>query len=250
MVAWYSGAHHRSCNHDSSGVGGIYLSGCAQSRRHSALDVAVIAYLLLSLASVLAYLQPGNPCQMKAYLYGIHLFMLPVALYFAAKSLDSTQQRRLLRYLCILHMVAMILGVYWHIMQPDYYRTFLAGEAYATVDLLEDWQLFHRLGSYFGSTSMGSIAAVTISLCVLSEFRSVISTRLIIATMLIGALLTHQRGGFVASAAALAYVVISRPTNHLQAQPDVCDRPVCCVCLWWSDLCRALSRRNDRTNAV
>jgi len=197
-------------------LGSIYLLG--RSRRHSALDMAVFVYLLFSLGSVLAYLLPGNPCQIKAYLYGVHLFVLPVSLFFAAKSLDLSQQRRLLRYLCVLSMLAMSLGVYWHMIQPGYYLQFLAGEAYSTMDYSQDWQLFHRLGSYFGSTSMGSIAAITICLCVLAEFRSVTMTRLIMATMFVGVLLTHQRGGFLASAVALAYVVVSGPTNHRMRQ--------------------------------
>jgi len=174
--------------------------------RVSFLDLAVTVYLLLSILSILLYLQPDNPSQIEAYFYGIHHFVLPIFLYYAVKTLNPSQQLGLLRLVCYLNVTAITLGIILFYWRPSFYHTFLAEHVFASMDSLEEWQIFGRMQSYLGSTALGSIAATTIVLLVVLNFPKTIIVMFLPITFL-GAILIFQRGGFLASLIATLYAI-------------------------------------------
>lgn len=173
----------------------------------SHLDFAVTAYLIISVLSVVLYLQPDNPSDMTAYFYGIHHFVLPIFLYFAVKSFSSSQQYSLLRFICYLNVTAVIIGIILFFGRPDFYKTKLLEQFAASGTFLEDWQVFGRMQSYLGSTALGSIIATTIVLFSILKF-SKFFVALFLPIMLVGILLTFQRGGFIALLVAIIYTLV------------------------------------------
>src|SRR4051812_32430394 len=61
-----------------------------RSRQKSTpLQLLVIAYLVVGLASVVLYFQTNNPTDPEAYFYGVHVMALPIFGYFAIKNLSA-----------------------------------------------------------------------------------------------------------------------------------------------------------------
>ena len=174
--------------------------------RISFLDLAVTVYLILSILSIVLYLQPGNPSEIGAYFYGIHHFVLPIFLYYAVKTLNHSQQLGLLRLVCYLNITAIFLGIILFFWRPSFYHTFLVEKMLGTMGSLEDWQIFGRMQSYLGSTALGSVAATTIILLVVLKFPRNIAVIFLPITFL-GVILTFQRGGFLASLIATLYAI-------------------------------------------
>jgi hypothetical protein len=170
------------------------------------LDWCVLAFLLLSVLSVVMYFQPGNPSEVAAYFYGIHHFVLPMFGYFAVKVLTSRQQRRLLLLICLLNFFAMVFGIYFFYERPENYTAYLKGIVFETTSYTEDWQIYARMQSYLGSTAVGVVAAITIVMLRLSR-AGLPFMAVILPTMVTSALLSHQRGGIAGCVLGLIYVV-------------------------------------------
>jgi hypothetical protein len=173
----------------------------------SYLDLAVAAYLIISVSSIILYFQADNPTNKIAYFYGIHYFVLPISLYYAVKSFNFSQQYRILRYICYLNVAAIIIGIGLFFLRPNFYYKHLVEEFAASGMVLEDWQIFGRMQSYLGSTALGSIIAPTIVLFALLRFPKKVLA-VLVPIMFLGALLTFQRGGFLAALIAVLYTFI------------------------------------------
>ena len=184
-----------------------YWRYSAMNMTVSYLDVAVATYLIISIASILLYLQPNNPSDFRAYFYGIHHFVLPIFLYYAVKIFDSGQQYRLLKFTCFLNVAAILIGILLFYWRPDFYRAHLIAEFEAAGYSLEEWQVFGRMQSYFGSTALGSVIASTIILLTVLNFPKRL-VAIFIPIMLLGVFLTFQRGGFIAASIAILYTFI------------------------------------------
>lgn len=185
-----------------------YWRYSAINRTVSYLDAAVTAYLIISVASILLYLQPDSPSDFRAYFYGIHHFVLPIFLYYAVKTFDSGQQYHLLKFTCFLNVAAILIGILLFYWRPDFYRTHLIAEFEAAGYSLEEWQVFGRMQSYLGSTALGSVIASTIILfTVLNLPKRLVA--IFIPIMLLGVFLTFQRGGFIAASIAILYTFIN-----------------------------------------
>jgi len=184
-----------------------YWRHCAVQMKLSYLDAAVTVYLIISVTSVVLYLQPENPSDVTAYFYGIHHFVLPISLYYAVKTLDSRQQECLLRLVCYLNVASVLIGIILFYWRPDFYRASILAEFENAGYAVEEWQIFGRMQSYLGSTALGSVIATTIILfTVLNLPRKIIV--LFFPIMLLGMLLTFQRGGFIAASVAIVYTLI------------------------------------------
>lgn len=186
-------------------LGGIYLLR-GLFRPVSWLDLWVLIYALWSLASVLLYAQDGNPSQPRAFAYGIYHFLLPIACYFAAKSVPVEQHQRLLSGMVLLNAVALGLGMILHFSRPDFYRDFLVRTLTPT-GAVEDWQFFARLQSYLGSTSVGYLGAVSLVLATLAGPRIRRFLPFLVVLFVAGTGLSLQRASYVGMSLGLAYLL-------------------------------------------
>lgn len=175
------------------------------------LDFWVLMYALWSVASGLLYLQADAPSRPPAYAYGLYHFILPVACYFAAKAVPREQHARIISAIVLLNAFALAYGIYLHVARPNYYLGYLQS-ALAVSGELEEWQLFARMQSYMGSTSMGYIGAATVVLVTLTVPRVRHFLPVIALVSIAGTVLTLQRASLVALAVALVYLaVVYRP---------------------------------------
>ena len=187
------------------GLGAVVLGRRLQTGKLSELDVLVPAYLTFSLASYLLYFSPGHPAVALQYLYGVHHLVMPMSLYFVVQALDDAWRLRLTRHLVAWNLVAIVLGGVLFFWRPDFYVGYLL-EHYQTS--AEDELIFFRMGSYLGSISMGVIAASTIALLRATPLRPWMQY-VLAGVLFMGALLSGQRGGMVAAAGGLAFLLVT-----------------------------------------
>lgn len=169
----------------------------------------VTAFQVLSFFSVTLFLQQSNPSHLESFAYGVHLCVLPISVFYAAYCLTPIQGKKTLLIGCLLNAIAVVYGIILQTVRPEFYKEYL------TVIVLEqkgyefDWQLFSRLQSYFGSTTIGTITAVSISwinICNAGPRLATIGTSI----FLTGSILSHQRGSFVATALAIVALLFSK----------------------------------------
>lgn len=182
----------------------LYGCRCAMQTRLSTLDAAVTVYLIISVTSVVLYLQPDNPSDVAAYFYGIHHFVLPISLYYGVKTFDGRQQQGLLRFVCYLNVVSVLIGIAFFYWRPDFYRDSILTEFQNAGYVVEEWQIFGRMQSYLGSTTLGAVIATTIILFTVLKLPPA-RTALFFPIILLGMLLTFQRGGFIAAGIGFLY---------------------------------------------
>jgi hypothetical protein len=184
-----------------------YWTASRWNHTKTVLDAAVTSYLLFSILSIVLYLQPDNPSNFLAYFYGVHYFVLPMFLYYAIKAINRSRQTKFLLILCYLNVFAFALGILLYFTRPEFYNNYLRELLYASKgELLAEWQVFGRMQSYLGSTSMGVIAAMTIILLIQIgvSFGQLI---LFLPILYFGVVITFQRGGIFVSSIALSYAI-------------------------------------------
>lgn len=185
-----------------------------QGDRLTKLDLAVMAYLLWSLGSVVLFFQSGNPCNVNAYWYGLHICAAPIAGYFAMKTISSEEQNRLMSFVLWTNVAMVALGVYLWWARPDFYTAYLREIIFNGADDRADWQVYSRLQSYLGSTAVGVICALSIALTRVLQL-GIIPTLLVISLCLPSAIITSQRGGIGAAIMALGYVLVAPARNRI-----------------------------------
>ena len=169
------------------------------------LDVWVMAYALFSVVSGVLYLQPDNPSAVASYGFGLYHFVLPVACYFAAKSIPEADHQRLVSALVLLNAFAVGYGLLLHLTRPDHYLVFVQQQL-AQKGYTEEWQYFARLQSYLGSTTMGYLSAVSIVLMTIAAPRVQRFLPVLAPLFIVGAALSMQRGSIIGCAVALLYL--------------------------------------------
>jgi len=177
--------------------------------RLSMLDLLVIAYLCLCLASFASYMKPAHPVQSKAFVYGVHHLLIPVPLFLAAKVTTHERRLQVLRLICYANVFMMLAGFVLFIARPAFYTAYLASYYRESRNLIPLDLLYIRFASYMGSTAVGLLAALTIVLAAQLRLSKIV-TVVIPPLMLGGALLSQQRGGMAATFIALAYFAVSR----------------------------------------
>jgi len=194
----------------------LALSYWLIAQRHhnlSPLDLAVALYFVISLVSGLSYVSRDNPSSPEAFVYGIHYFVMPMFLYYAVKRTLNHDQHRLLSLILALNVFSILSGLILFYLRPGFYHAYLVHKVFSAAEVpMEEWQLFGRLQSYWGSTAVGTIASTSIVL--LALLRVPLMIVLVTApVILLGALLTYQRGGMFASLIAMMYLAGTVPKS-------------------------------------
>jgi len=174
------------------------------------LDISVLAYSAWCIASIVLYLQPANPSRTGAYIYGVYNLVLPIACYFAAKSVPRRDHTYLVTALVLLNGFAIGYGLFLYFTRPAYYVAYLSSRL-AQTGAVEEWQLFGRLQSYLGSTAVGYIGATSLVLITVAsrQLRRLIPALAVL--FIVGAALSLQRASFVGLALALIYLIFLSP---------------------------------------
>jgi hypothetical protein len=177
----------------------------------SPLDLAVSAYLAVSLVSLVQFVLPGNPASPRAYLYGLSLQVVPMLMYFAGRCVDAASVPRILAVLVAAQAFCALVGIPLFFTRPDFYSNYLVDRLGYTAD----WQTYARLQSYMGSTATGILSAVAIVL--LANLRMAMLLRYGLALLfLLTIFLTQQRGAYVSGVLAFAYLVYRSKFSVLQ----------------------------------
>jgi len=177
-------------------------------------DFLVLLYLGWSLFSVFFYLQKNNPASWTAFLYGIHYLVFPIFLYFSVKRLDWSFQEPLLKNICYLNVFLFLVGLLMFYWQPAFYTEFLRTNIMSQYPGLAEWQLYGRLQSYLGSTTIGLLSGVTAVLLNIFKIPALKKIAMISACLFAG-VLTQQRGGFVAVAVGGLYFILTKKQKIL-----------------------------------
>ncbi len=186
-------------------MGGSYLlRGVFQALTW--LDIWVLLYAVWSVTSGVLYLQDGNPTAFGAYAYGLYYFTLPMACYFAAKSVPREQHPQLLSGLVLINAFVIGYGLYLHLSRPDFYRDYLI-RLLTPRGSTEDWQFFARLQSYLGSTSVGYLGAVSLVLATMATPRLRRLLPILAILFVAGTGLSLERAALVGLGLALGYVI-------------------------------------------
>lgn len=184
----------------------LLLRKRVKCRELTRLDFAIGLYGALSILSLVCYLLPENPSAPLAYLYGIHYFVLPMSMYFAAKSLSPDEQRRLLLLVCYLNLFALAFGIYLYYARPEFYRSALIERIFLEKAYGEEYQIFARLQSYLGSTAVGTVATATLVLLFICRAPGA-SVAISLPIALVAVALSQQRGGLVTCLGAATYLL-------------------------------------------
>lgn len=171
------------------------------------LELLVGAYIALCIASGGLFLQPGHPASVFAFLYGIHYVVFPSLTFFAVKYLVPHERFTVLRVLTLLNLLLIGVGLLMHYWQPDFFTNYVIDHFQGEVT--EIWEIYARLGSYLGSTTVGLVAGV--SLLTMDSLRPSMPMRAGLGALFATAgLLSQQRGGFVAVAIGVMYQLFFR----------------------------------------
>lgn len=179
----------------------------------SKLDLAVLAFLGWSVASAILFLQTGNPSDIRAYFYGLHICVAPVAGYFAIKTISPKEQVGLMRFVLWTNVLMIALGVYLWWARPDFYSAYLREIVFNGDNDRAEWQVYARLQSYLGSTAVGVVCALSIALTRVIGLGT-IPTLAVVGLCLPAVLITQQRGGIGAAVMALAYILLAPGRNR------------------------------------
>ena len=187
----------------------LSLRNISRWSRFSMVDIAWGVYLLVSLGSVVLFLQPSNPSHPESFAYGLYYFVLPMTVYSATKDLKGRQMQRLLDLVLRLNlfMAAFSLVLLW--LRPAMYTDYLENMVLSGYTEYDIEAFYTRLQGYLGSTGTGITVACTIVLLGMSR-RGPLFLTIGIVLCLIVAVLTYQRGTMAGSLLAVVFTVGAR----------------------------------------
>jgi hypothetical protein len=171
------------------------------------LDLSVLCYALWSLLSVILYLQQGNPSGIRAYPYGLYHFLLPISFYFATRTMRREDAPRLIGGIVALNAFAIGYGIFLHFTRPPFYNDYLVRLLYSR-GAVEEWQLFARLQSYVGSTTVGYLGPVTLVMVTLAAPSIRRYLPLLMVLFVAGTGLSLQRASLIGLVLALGYLLL------------------------------------------
>jgi hypothetical protein len=152
------------------------------------VSFALIYYLL----TILCYFQFGNTYSLLNYIYGIHHCILPIFLFYLVQLVPVDEVIILLKRILFLNFFLCFIGIILFLLQPDFYTEYLK-RLFNDLNITDVWQLYGRLQSYLGSTSVGNIATVSF---VLTNFliKNKYVKSLYFITFSLTVIFTQQRG--------------------------------------------------------
>jgi hypothetical protein len=184
--------------------------------RFTPLELLILFFVMLSVISFVFFFQKDNPASISAYMYGIHLLLLPVFLFFVVKKLDIEEKKTVIRVVIYLNLFLVSVGLLLYLLQPDFYTQFLR-ENFAQQGYDAVWQIYGRMQSYLGSTAVGNIAAVSIILMCIDEMRSRLRT-IYLSLLIIAGLLAQQRSGITITLIAFTYYAFTIRSEKLRSK--------------------------------
>jgi hypothetical protein len=167
------------------------------------ISISIIYYLF----TILCYFQYGNSYSIVNYLYGIHHCILPILLFYLVQLLHVNEVLLLLKRILFLNFFMCFIGILFFLLQPDFYTDYLK-KLFNDLNLTELWQLYGRLQSYLGSTSVGNVATVSFVLTYFLIKRSSIKF-LYFFTFGITVIFTQQRGPILLLLLAVFIILIN-----------------------------------------
>lgn len=120
------------------------------------ISITIVYYLI----TIFCYFQYGNTYSIVNYIYGIHYCILPMLLFYIVQLLPVNEVLLLLKRILFLNFFMCFIGILFFLLQPDFYTDYLK-KLFTDLNLTELWQLYGRLQSYLGSTSVGNVATVS-----------------------------------------------------------------------------------------
>jgi hypothetical protein len=190
-------------------LGALYLLGrlIHSTAGITMLDGLVTGYLVLAIGSVVLYLQKDNPATILAYQYGIHYVVFPSLTFFAVKRLSARDQVGVVKLLVGLNLMFIAVGLLMYYSEPQFYTDFII--QHVRRDASEQWQVYGRVQSYLGSTTVAIMAGL--SLLLLDYYPLGTAARAALcAVFAVGGILSQQRGAYVGIGLGLLYQVVFR----------------------------------------
>lgn len=167
------------------------------------ISITIVYYLI----TIFCYFQYGNTYLIINYIYGIHHCILPMLLFYLVQLLPVNEVLLLLKRILFLNFFMCFVGILFFLLQPDYYTEYLK-KLFLDLNLTELWQLYGRLQSYLGSTSVGNVATVSFVLTYFIIKRSFIKF-LYFFTFGITVVFTQQRGPILLLLLAVFVILIN-----------------------------------------
>lgn len=178
-------------------------------RFSNAVDIAVFAFLLINISSILFYFQPGHPVDVLAIFYGMNICIIPVLTYFVARMVPANKIDGLIRAFVYFSAAVFIFFFVLHLGRPAFYSDYLFRSLQAA-GVVEEWQAFARMQGYLGSTAVGAVACICIWCLAFVKVRSVLFFPLAVV-FLFAVALTLQRSSMVIAVLAFSWVIFRRP---------------------------------------
>lgn len=173
------------------------------------VSFALIYYLL----TILCYFQYGNTYSIVNYIYGIHHCILPMLLFYLVQLVPVDEISILLKRILFLNFFLCFIGIIFFLLQPDFYTEYLK-RLFVDLNIKDLWQLYGRLQSYLGSTSVGNVATVSF---VLTYFliRNKYVKSIYFITFSLTVIFTQQRGPilFLFFAAVIIFINFLRSSS-------------------------------------
>ncbi len=163
--------------------------------------------VVYNLVTIFCYFQPGNTYSILNYVYGIHYCILPILLFYLVQLLPVNEVYVLLKRILFLNFFMCFIGIFFFLLQPDFYTDYLK-KLFIELNLTELWQLYGRLQSYLGSTSVGNVATVSFVLTYFLIKKSTFKF-LYFFTFGITVIFTQQRGPILLLLLAVLIIIIN-----------------------------------------
>jgi hypothetical protein len=183
-----------------------YLANAVRNKQTFLFHTISIT-VIYNLFTIFCYFQPGNTYSILNYVYGIHYCILPILLFYLVQLLNVNEVYVLLKRILFLNFFMCLIGIFFFLLQPDFYTDYLK-KLFIDLNLTEIWQLYGRLQSYLGSTSVGNVATVSFVLTYFLIKKNTIKF-LYFFTFGITVIFTQQRGSILLLLFAVLIIILN-----------------------------------------
>lgn len=185
-------------------------------RKHvNAVDISVYAYIVVSVLSLVLFLDPRSPVDIFAAIYGLNIVVAPAMIYFVARAFSLEDIPKTLSRFLTFNWLLLIAFIVLHVVRPDFYIAYLQN-ALGALGYVQEWQFFSRLQGYLGSTAVGVLCVV--SVFVLGGLKENWPGHgLLLLVFLAAAFLTMQRSSMVMISLGVMWVLYNRPAANTVA---------------------------------
>jgi hypothetical protein len=185
----------------------------------SYLFQAVTILAVHNLITVFGYFQLNNTYSLLNYIYGIHNCVLPILLFYFVQLIPVEEVIPFFKRILFLNFILCITGILLFLLRPDFYTDYLS-RILNDLNLSEAWQLYGRLQSYVGSTSVGNIGTVSFILTIFI-IRKGYLRYLYLLTFALTVSFTQQRGPIVfllfsSLTLTLYYLIAASPVKKIR----------------------------------